>query len=167
MASGQVTKDAARHLAATLRPDLLKIFDETFRETHGIYLDGGTSLFDTLGGVSAEEASRPVSATCASIAAQVEHVRFYLEVAEGSLLRNPVKNVDWDEIWRTVHEVTSDDWDESRERLRRTQERLVVLFKRSDLWDNSHAVGPALAALVHSAYHLGEVRQALCVIKGS
>lgn len=48
------------------------ILDETLDSHHGLYLDKVTSLFETLATVSAEEASRPVSASCASIAAQVQ-----------------------------------------------------------------------------------------------
>src|SRR3712207_2820795 len=62
--------------------ELYAPLDETFERAQGIYLDRGTSPFETLATISAEEASRRVSATCASIAAQVEHVRFYLEVLE-------------------------------------------------------------------------------------
>jgi len=51
MASDIAAPPAPSELAATLRRELLEIFDETFRRTHGIFLDGGTSLFETLGGV--------------------------------------------------------------------------------------------------------------------
>jgi hypothetical protein len=68
--------------AERLAQEVYDLLDETFEHVHGIYLDGGTSLFETLETVSADEASRPVSARCASIAGQVEHVRFYLDVLE-------------------------------------------------------------------------------------
>ena len=55
---------------------LLECLDETFNEVHGIYLDKGTTLFETLDNVTAEEASQAASAKSATIAAQVEHVRF-------------------------------------------------------------------------------------------
>lgn len=43
------------------------LLNETFSNVQGIYLDRGTSLFETLETISAEDASRPVSATCAFI----------------------------------------------------------------------------------------------------
>src|SRR5437764_14983507 len=89
-------------------------FDETFNSVHGIYLDRGTSLSETLATISAEEASRPVSASCASLAAQVAHVRFYLDVMYGHLSGNPPQNVDWGEIWRTVTSVTPEEWEASK-----------------------------------------------------
>ena len=46
--------------------NLMALLDETFDNTHGIYLDQDTSLFRTLETVSAEEASIPVGGKCAS-----------------------------------------------------------------------------------------------------
>lgn len=61
---------------------LFACLDETFSNVRGIYLDKGTTLFETLEGVSAEEASRAISTHSATIAAQVEHIRFYLDVLD-------------------------------------------------------------------------------------
>jgi len=72
--------------ADSFTKELYELLDETFNQVHGIYLDKGTSLFETLETITAEQASRPVSATCASIAAQVEHVRFYLQVLQGAIV---------------------------------------------------------------------------------
>ena len=44
-----------------LKPTLLEFIDETFSHVHGMYLDKGTTLYDTLDGVTAEEASRAAS----------------------------------------------------------------------------------------------------------
>jgi hypothetical protein len=145
---------------------LLSTLDETFEHVHGLYLDGGTSLFETLATVSAEEASRPVSATCASLAAQVEHVRFYLdrtvEFAQG---RNP-GTADWGEIWRTVRAVTPEEWEASKHRLRETYGRVCALVKTYEGWEDvDDALEGALGMVVHTAYHLGEIRQALCTLK--
>ncbi len=40
--------------------EVSRLLDETFENHHGIYLDKGTSLFETLDGIRADEASRPV-----------------------------------------------------------------------------------------------------------
>ena len=65
-------------------------------------LDKGTSLFETLATISAEQASTPISTRCASIAAQVRHVDFYLEVLERYMMQQEVGKVDWGHIWQTV-----------------------------------------------------------------
>jgi hypothetical protein len=47
--------------------ELYDLLSETFEKTQGIYLDRGTSLLETMETISAEQASRPVSAKGASI----------------------------------------------------------------------------------------------------
>jgi len=146
---------------------LLQLLDETFENVHGVYLDRGTSLFETLATISAEEASRPMSATCASLSAQVEHVRFYLDLTiEFAQGRNPGP-VDWSEIWRTVREVTPEAWEASKQRLRETYGRVQDLVKHFQGWEEiDGALVGAVGMVVHTAYHLGEIRQALCTLKG-
>ena len=61
---------------------LYALLDETFDNVHVYYLDRGTSFFETLATVSAAEASVPVGGKCATLAAQVKHVTFYLDVLE-------------------------------------------------------------------------------------
>jgi hypothetical protein len=58
---------------------LLTVLEETFEKVQGIFLDRGTSLFETLETITAEEASVPVGGRCATLAAQVKHTAFYLE----------------------------------------------------------------------------------------
>lgn len=142
---------------------LYELLDETFEQVHGIYLDKGTSLFETLATISAEEASRPVGGRCATLAAQVEHVRFYLEVLESHMLKQGMSKVDWGEIWRTVHAVTPAEWAASQERLQTTYQR-VRAGMQTLTWDEDD-IGNTLAIVVHTAHHLGEIRQALCMIQ--
>ena len=75
------------------------VLEEVFEQVHGYLLDPGTSLFETLATVSAEEASRPISLNCACIAAQVNHIRFYIDVInEGARTGTEIK-ADWDGSW--------------------------------------------------------------------
>lgn len=152
-------------LQARLLQELLDILRETFESVQGIYLDRGTSLFETLAAISAEEASRPVSSTCASIAAQVAHICYYVDILGIYMVGDKPQNVDWGEVWRTVQVVTPDEWEASKARLRESYERTVAAIKAFDTWDHEDRLSGALAIVVHTAYHLGEVRQALCVIK--
>ena len=64
---------------------LLTLLDETFDNVQGFFLDGGTSLFETLATITAAEASIPVGGKCATLAAQVKHVAFYLDVTAKSI----------------------------------------------------------------------------------
>ncbi len=144
---------------------LLEILEETFETNHGIYLDKGTSLFETLDTITAAEASRPVGGKCATLAAQVAHVTFFLEVLERYMLAQNVGAVDWAEVWRTVKEVTPDEWAALRRRLSQTYQRIVAMARGLQTWDNEAAIGGAMAIAVHTAYHLGEIRQAFCTLK--
>src|SRR5688572_20038945 len=119
-----------------VKSTMLDVLKETFEQVSGIFLDKGTSLFETLATISAEEASRPVSATCASIAAQVEHVRFYLDVLEQYMRGTPpAEKVDWKHIWLTVREVTPEEWEAVNNRLKASYERVKSLLQTLDTWD--------------------------------
>lgn len=144
--------------------DLFDVFRETFDEVQGIYLDKGTSLFETLDGITTEEAARPVSATCASIAAQVNHVRFYLDVLERTVLGEESGKADWDGSWQ-IGPVTEATWADLRDGLRASHRRVMTTLRGIERWDGEDQVGGALAIVVHTAYHLGEIRQALCTVR--
>jgi len=144
--------------------NLFAFLDETFDNTHGIYLDKDTSLFRTLETVSAQEASIPVGGKCASLAAQVAHVIFYIESFERYALHNDTSPRDWGFIWRTVEKVTTEEWEDYKSKLKDAYQRMDSLFHKNEIW-NEDTIGGALSIVVHTAYHLGEIRQALCTLK--
>ena len=144
--------------------EIIDILEETFETHHGVYLEKGTSLFETLDRISAEEASIPVGNQCATIAAQVEHVIFYIEVLGQVISGQEINKPDWGEIWGRVSIVSSEKWDDIKNRLRAEYEKLCVMLQRLDAWDHDDAIGGSIAILVHTAYHLGEIRQALCTV---
>ena len=144
--------------------NLFQLMGETFENPIGIYLDKNTSLFQTLDNVSAQEASIPVGGKCASLAAQVAHVIFYIESFERYTLYNDTSPRDWGEIWRTVEKVTPEEWDTYKDKLKQAYQRMDKLFHENKIW-NEDTIGGALSIVVHTAYHLGEIRQALCTLK--
>lgn len=143
---------------------LFDLIEETFEKVSGAYLDKGTSLFETLDTISAEQASRPVSATCASIAAQVNHTRFYIDVLQEYMQGTRTEKADWVSSWQ-VATVTAERWAELRQELRASYQRFLALAKSLDTWDGEEDIGGAMAIVVHTAYHLGEIRQALCTVR--
>jgi hypothetical protein len=147
-----------------LATNLFQLMGETFENPIGIYLDKNTSLFQTLDTVSAQEASIPVGGKCASLAAQVAHVTFYIESFERYALYNDTSPRDWGLIWSTVEKVTSEEWDAYRDKLKQAYQRMDKLFHENKIW-NEDTIGGALSIIVHTAYHLGEIRQALCTLK--
>jgi len=144
--------------------NLFQLMGETFENPIGIYLDKNTSLFQTLDTVSAQEASIPVGGKCASLAAQVAHVTFYIESFERYALYNDTSPRDWGLIWSTVEKVTPEEWDTYKDKLKQAYQRMDKLFHENKIW-NEDTIGGALSIVVHTAYHLGEIRQALCTLK--
>jgi len=144
---------------------LYALLDETFDNVQGYFLDKGTSMFETLATISAEEASAPVGGKCATLAAQVKHVAFYLDVVERNLRSGTFHRVDWGEIWRTVGAVSPAEWASIQSELRESTNRIQALIRETQEWPDERQIGLAIAAVVHAAYHLGEIRQALCTVK--
>ena len=144
---------------------LFLLLEETFDSVQGIYLDKGTSMFETLADISAEEASVPVGGNCATLAAQVKHTAFYLDVLEKSIRTQQFEKNDWDKIWREVTAVSSKQWQTIQSELRDSYNRIKQLIHDMPEWQNEEQIGGAIATIVHTAYHLGEIRQALCTLK--
>src|SRR5689334_13012601 len=125
------------------RSSLLTVLDEIFEHVHGYMLDRGTSLFETLATVSAEEASKPISANRASLAAQVNHVRFYLDAIMDNVKMGEYKPADWDSSWQ-VGPVDDAAWQDLIERLRTTYAEVRAFASTFDRWDEQF-VGGAFA----------------------
>ncbi len=144
---------------------LYELLDETFDNVHGIFLDKGTSLFETLATITAVEASIPVGGQCATLAAQVKHIAFYLDVLEKGVRSGQFERQDWGKIWRETAVVTPDEWEAAKVALRESYNRTKQLIADTAVWPSEQQIGGAIATIVHTAYHLGEIRQALCTLK--
>lgn len=151
--------------AERFREEILQILDETFANHHGIFLDKGTSLYETLADVTAEEASRPASDRSASVAAHVKHVAFYLGVLRKAIRKEPLGKVNWREIWETARPVTPAEWDAIRSELREEHAKVLRLLNAPETWEGDESIWGSMAVVVHTAYHLGAIRQALSVVR--
>src|SRR5688572_28046414 len=114
----------AEHFTKTL----YTLLDETVDNVQGIYLDKVTSMFETLATISAAEASIPVGGKCATLAAQVKHTAFYLDVVDRSVRTSNYGGADWGEIWRTVSAVTPEEWEAIKAELRTNYDRIKQLI---------------------------------------
>jgi hypothetical protein len=148
----------------SFRAGLTTVLDEIFEHVHGYMLDPGTSLFETLADVTAEEASRPISKNCACLAAQVNHVRYYMDLINEAVRTGEYKQGDWPASWR-VGPVTDAEWQDLLARLRATYQEIKTVAETKDNWEPQF-VGGAFALVGHCAYHLGEIRQGLGVLRG-
>ena len=143
--------------------NLFTFLVETFEgppKPSSAYLDQKTGLFDTLSIVSAEAASKPITEAGTSIAAQVEHIRFYLDVL-GQFMDGRTERVDWQDSWQ-VKGVTPEAWETLKEDLKATYERISLKLKGIETWADDE-VGNSMAIVVHTAYHLGAIRQIMRV----
>ena len=147
-----------------LKRELMQFLDETFNKVDGIYLDKGTSLFETLASLDAERVSKPISPGATSIAGQVEHVRFYLAVMFDYMRGKWYEKLDWKQSW-LVSEVTPDEWDDLLRRLREIHGNVISLIESTTDWSDERRLSGTIAVVAHTAYHLGAIRQMLQVVK--
>ncbi|MGD9712782.1 MAG: hypothetical protein AB7V46_12015, partial [Thermomicrobiales bacterium] len=111
----------AESIGDAFRSALLMSLEECFATVQGFMLDKGGSFFETLADVSAEEASAPVSSQGASLAAQVNHTRFYIDALIDVAKTGEYKKLDWDSSWR-VGAVDDAGWQDLVARLRASYE---------------------------------------------
>ncbi len=136
---------------------LQALLNESFDDVTGIYIDGGTSLFETLTTIDAATASKPLTPHGTSIAGHVEHMRWYFEITEGYINGKEYEGFDWKETWQVVA-VDEAQWTALVESLRSGAARMLEMMRGFDDWDEPK-IGGMLAVLAHTAYHLGAIRQ--------
>ena len=134
---------------------------ETFENVMGAYLDKGSSLFETLAQISAQQASQPMG-NCATIAAHVEHMRYYLQVLEDRMFGRDLSTVNWEKIWAEINSVDAAEWAAMIKELRATYERIKGHLDNAEDWQGINELSSMLGIIAHSAYHLGEIRQMMC-----
>ena len=100
----------------------------------------------------------------ASIAAQVDHTRFYIDSLLAFLISGPpAEPVDWAGSWQ-IEAVNEAKWQELVDGLREAYGNVLIVAASFDRWD-PQSIGGAFALVAHCAYHLGEVRQGLGVLR--
>jgi uncharacterized damage-inducible protein DinB len=144
---------------------MFEFLDETFESVQGIFLDKNTSLFETLATISAEQASIAVGSQCATIAAQVKHVAYYLHVIDEFISNPQPQRPNWAVVWETTSAVTEDEWETIRQELHSNYQRIRTILDQISEYPGDDTIGRLMAVVVHTAYHLGEIRQALCTIR--
>ena len=150
---------------ADIKETLFTLLTETFQSGQNpdgtMYLDRGAGLFDTLAPLSAEQASQEVIPGGTTLAAQVNHTHFYLEVIE-RYMRGEAPKVDWSESWQ-LQTVSENQWRDLSKKLKETYERISTLLQTQEDWEQ---LEDGFAIAIHTAYHLGAVRQVVKFIGG-
>jgi hypothetical protein len=160
--------DTATISVDAFRGALLFILDEAFDNVHGAFLDKGDSLFPTLESVTAAQASIPVCSDGNSIASQVNHLIFYFDVGFRYMKGENPGPQDWTTSWELIR-VTDEEWDGIRQALRERQQTLLQIINETPdhAFDNDDLIGGAMATIAHTAFHLGQIRHALCMVRDS
>jgi len=138
---------------------VLYLLKETFEGSSpegSAYLDRGVGVLNTIEKMSAETASRSLGENGATIAAHLEHARFYL-VALVEFINGRTEKVNWDESW-LVKKVNETEWKLLIENTRRDYESVIETFQTVENWKQDN-IGEAVAIVAHTAYHLGAMRQ--------
>jgi hypothetical protein len=86
-------------------------------------------------------------------------------VLEQSVRSGQYERQDWGKIWREVSAVTPEEWEACKAELRASYDRIRQLVADQADWPSEREIGGAIAMIAHTAYHLGEIRQALCTLK--
>jgi hypothetical protein len=86
-------------------------------------------------------------------------------VLEKSLRGDDSQQVDWGEIWLTTSEVDEAEWHIIKTDLPLKYEGVLATLNANLDLTNDENLAMIMAIIAHTAYHLGEIRQALCVLK--
>jgi hypothetical protein len=117
-------------------------------------------VFGTISSLSALEASRPAGPAGSTIAGHVHHLCSSLALTTRAIRGGPAAR-DRSTTW-SVTVVDAAQWTDLQARLRREYAALLVTIETHATW-NEEALGDAIGAIAHTAYHLGAVRQRLAV----
>jgi hypothetical protein len=151
---------------ARAKKEVLDFLEETFDKHHGVYIDKGTTFFETLDSTTAEEASYRATDKNASLAAHVRHVIFYLGVTEQAILGTlQDEKINWREIWENDRPVSTEQWEVIIAELRQKYSGIRQFLEDPKTWELEDALGGSIAMIAHTAYHLGAVRQALALMR--
>jgi hypothetical protein len=85
-------------------------------------------------------------------------------VLERYIKGEKVGRVDWQGSWY-LKTVTPEEWEALKVRLKDAYTGVLLTIKSINNWAGENELGGALSIAIHTAYHLGEIRQALCTIK--
>jgi hypothetical protein len=143
-----------------LATELRTLLEETFETHHGMFTNRGTSLFETLEQVSAQEASLSHGKEAETVAGHVFHMSFYLTVAMGFLRKTHEGDTDWDKSW-VVKGVDAEAWERLKGDLRGKYHDVMAFLDAVDDWDDGDTLGGLLGILAHNAFHLGAIRELL------
>lgn len=126
---------------------------------------GDPGLLRQLDTIDAKTASTRPSPGQKTIAAHTDHVQYGLAMlnrwAGGQA--NPWAGADWNASWKRTT-VAEDQWRKLRDGLRNEADKWRKVVAARTSWDDLSAAA-ALSTAVHTAYHIGAIRQILAAMQ--
>ena len=128
------------------------------------FVEGGEAFFESIHGLTAQQASVRVLGQLSSIGAHVRHTTYYLWFFNEHIRKQGVEHqADWAGSW-AVQEFTDESWADAQKELAEeyafTRDTIGSL---KEFFDEGHVL-PAIANIAHAAYHLGVVRALLPIV---
>ena len=136
--------------------EILDLFDETFENVHGYYLDKGTSLLEQLGSISSSDASASSNASDHTIASHLEHISFYIKTLIGYMKGQIEGKTDWNKSW-TVKTVNDEEWNSLKDNLSASYDLVKETINGFTYWKDEDDFSGIISILVHTAFHLGAI----------
>jgi len=156
---------------AGVLPIIRELFTEAFEGTPGnwtwfVNTEPNCGIFGTIESLDANAASRPATDGGRSVAAHVEHLRWWLTNVN-VVTRGGEWNPDWSGSW-SVQAVSESEWTALREALREEYQRVLESLEagRIDPDDRMMLTG-TMAMPAHAAHHLGTMRQIIKQLNSS
>jgi hypothetical protein len=151
--------------SGTIVAPFIRVLREAFEGPPGPWSyftdkDSQAGVFGTIDRLSAAEASRKIGSSATTIAGHVQHLVSSLAISI-RWIRGELVVRDRDQSW-TAGELDAAGWSALRTSLRREYASLVTAIQSQGTWDED-AIGGAMGAIAHVAYHLGAIRQRLAV----
>lgn len=146
---------------ADFRSGLTTILEELFETDRNYILDDNENFWATLNEFDAELASKAIAPGISTLAAQVAHVEFLID----AIVNHFGGTVDWSAAWK-VATVSDEEWANLIERLRMRYAEMTAFANSNECWD-AMMIGGAFALVAHIAYHLGQIRALVGVLKAT
>jgi hypothetical protein len=152
--------DLVAMLLANLREACTSPDDPTFTWFGSNEADSG--LLGVMKTIDAETASSIPTPGAKTIAAHASHAAFHLK-ASAAWLSGDKSAADWESSWLPMF-VTDREWLGVQDEMSRQFAATVAAIESLQSW-NRDALGGAIGAVAHAAYHLGAIRQILRELK--
>jgi hypothetical protein len=150
-------------VSSTIGALFRELVDGPSSPTSYLLNQGDAGLLRSLDKLSAAAASS-TSPGRVSVAAHVDHVRYFLQRMNGWASGTDLGPADWGASWHRS-QVSDDDWKELRANLATEVTKWKQVLERMTVTDDE-AMRSIASSVAHLAYHFGAIRQLADATRG-